>query len=263
MICWFAARLGDLDLRAVPDTALLTGLAAHSRLQLRPVDDGVGATAETDVVAVLEGTSGTVFAHSPHPIADPTGVTSGFADATGAYLPLLCTLNAARVMARTSDLLGTDLDEFDALAAAGDPDCSGLTLLPYLDGERTPNLPDATASLGGMTLASTTRENLARSAIEGMLCGLADGLDATGRLVPEEEGEFVVDAALAVVQVGVADTARLDRDHRRRGHAVPGGSPVLGNDGDLAVRDVRHARRRDGPCPRRRHAIRRRSRRDL
>ncbi|MBX3092272.1 MAG: xylulose kinase, partial [Cryobacterium sp.] len=51
-------------------------------------------------------------------------------------------------------------------------------LTPYFEGERTPNLPDATASVTGMTLASTTRENLARAAIEGMLCGLADGLDA-------------------------------------------------------------------------------------
>lgn len=143
-------------------------------------------------VVVSVGTSGTVFAHSPHPIADPTGVTSGFADATGAYLPLLCTLNAARVMARTSDLLGTDLDEFDALAAAGAPDCAGLTLLPYLDGERTPNLPDAAGRWHGVTGASLTRENMARSSVLSVANSLADCLEVLRTLdVPIERALLI------------------------------------------------------------------------
>ena len=75
-------------------------------------------------------------------------------------------------------LLGVDHDELGRLALDAEPGAGGLVLQPYFEGERTPNLPDATATLFGMTLASTTREGLARAAIEGMLCGLADGLDA-------------------------------------------------------------------------------------
>src|SRR5690606_3110245 len=76
-----------------------------------------------------------------------------------------------------AELLGVDHDELGRLSLAAEPGASGLVLVPYFEGERTPNLPHATASMHGMTLASTTRENLARAAIEGMLCGLADGLD--------------------------------------------------------------------------------------
>ena len=75
-------------------------------------------------------------------------------------------------------LLGVTHDELGALALQAEPGSGGLVLQPYFEGERTPNLPDATATLFGMTLASTTRPDLARSAIEGLLCGLADGLDA-------------------------------------------------------------------------------------
>ena len=73
------------------------------------------------------------------------------------------------------------LNGLDALALAASPGAGGLVLLPYLDGERTPNLPDATGPLRGLTRASMTPENLARAAVEGMLCGLADAVDALVR----------------------------------------------------------------------------------
>jgi xylulokinase len=141
---------------------------------------GLGAR-EGDVVVSI-GTSGTVFAVTDQPVADETGAVAGFADASGAFLPLVATLNAARVLDRTAALLGVDHAGLGELALAAEPGSGGLVLQPYFEGERTPNLPDATATLFGMTLASTTRENLARAAIEGMLCGLADGLDAVRRL---------------------------------------------------------------------------------
>ena len=100
-------------------------------------------------------------------------MTVGFADATGRFLPRLCTIIAARVMATTADLLGVDLVEFTLLAQSGPSDAGGLTFLPYLDGERTPNLPAATGRLDGMTRVSMTRENLARSAV----LPVADSLD--------------------------------------------------------------------------------------
>src|SRR5690606_38679082 len=133
---------------------------------------GLGA-AQGDVVVSI-GTSGTVFAVTDRPVRDDTGTVAGFADAAGGFLPLVATLNAARTLTAIAGLLGTDHDEFGRLALAAKPGADGLVLTPYFEGERTPNLPEATASLTGMTLASTTRENLARAAIEGMLCGLAD-----------------------------------------------------------------------------------------
>src|SRR5690606_1585268 len=129
-------------------------------------------------VAVSLGTSGTVFGVSEKPTADGTGVVAGFADATGRFLPLACTLNAARVLTSTAAMLGTDLEGLDALALSAEPGAGGLTLLPYLDGERTPNLPDASGSLVGLRRSNMTPANVARAAVEGMLCGLAAGLDA-------------------------------------------------------------------------------------
>lgn len=137
---------------------------------------GVGAGVGDVVVSI--GTSGTVFAVSETAVADPSGTVAGFASADGHHLPLVCTLNAARVLDVTAALLGVDHDELSRLALSAEPGAGGLALVPYFEGERTPNLPDATASLSGMTLASTTRENLARAAVEGLLGGLGAGLDA-------------------------------------------------------------------------------------
>ena len=143
---------------------------------------GLGLDARSGDVVVSIGTSGTVFAVTDAPTVDPSGAVAGFADAGGAFLPLVATLNAARILDAIGRLLAVDHAELGRLALAAEPGADGLVLQPYFEGERTPNLPDATATLFGMTLASTTRENLARAAIEGMLCALADGLEAVERL---------------------------------------------------------------------------------
>ena len=137
---------------------------------------GLGAGPGDVVVSI--GTSGTVFAVTETVSADVSGTVAGFADASGAFLPLIATLNAARVLDSVAGLLGVDHTELGRLALEAEPGADGTVLQPYFEGERTPNLPDATATLFGLTLASTTRANLARAALEGMLCGLADGLDA-------------------------------------------------------------------------------------
>jgi xylulokinase len=103
---------------------------------------------------------------------------AGFADATGRFLPLVCTLNAARVLTATAAMLGIELSELDSLALAAQPGAGGLSMVPYLDGERTPNLPDATGSLLGMRRDNMTPANVARAAVEGMLGGLGAGIDA-------------------------------------------------------------------------------------
>ncbi|MFF1383058.1 xylulokinase [Arthrobacter sp. NPDC058288] len=138
----------------------------------------LGVDARPGDVVVSLGTSGTVFAVSEAPAADATGLVAGFADATGNFLPLACTLNATRIFDSTAALLGVTLAGLTELALAAPAGSGGLTLVPYFEGERTPNLPHATGSLHGATLASYTRANLARAAVEGVVCSLADGLAA-------------------------------------------------------------------------------------
>ena len=137
---------------------------------------GVGARPGDVVVSV--GTSGVVCAVAEVPAADDSGEVAGFADATGRFLPLVCTLNAARVLDATARTLGVSLEALSDLALSAPSGAGGLALVPYLEGERTPNRPDATGALHGLQLGTMTPQHLARAAVEGLLCGLADGLDA-------------------------------------------------------------------------------------
>jgi xylulokinase len=137
---------------------------------------GVGAATGDVIVSI--GTSGVVCAVSATPTSDASGLVAGFADATGQFLPLCATLNAARVLDATARLLGVTLDELSRLALSAPSGADSLVVVPYLDGERTPNRPDATGAVHGLRQSNTTPANLARAAVEGLLCGLADGLDA-------------------------------------------------------------------------------------
>jgi xylulokinase len=128
-------------------------------------------------VAVSIGTSGTAYAATARESADPSGLVCGFADATGRYLPLACTINAARVLDVTAGMLGVSPAGLADLALAAPAGAEGVTLLPYLDGERTPNRPSANGVLRGLTTANMTRENMARAAVEAVLCSLADAID--------------------------------------------------------------------------------------
>lgn len=138
----------------------------------------LGVNAKVGDVVVSVGTSGTVFAVSSNPTADTSGLVAGFADATGHFLPLACTLNASRVLEATARVLSVGLYELSRLALSVPAGAGGLSLIPYFEGERTPNLPDATGTLHGMTLDNFTPGNLARAAVEGVACSLADGLKA-------------------------------------------------------------------------------------
>ena len=143
---------------------------------------GVGLRSGDAVISI--GTSGTAYSVCDSPTADPSGAVAGFADATGRYLPLVCTSNAAKVLDAVARLLGVDHDEFDSLALAAYPtDDHGPTLLPYFDGERTPNRPDAAGVLAGIR-SDISREQFARSAIDGVACGLLDAFDALDTLAP-------------------------------------------------------------------------------
>lgn len=137
---------------------------------------GLGAVVSDVVVSI--GTSGVACAVSEVPARDPSGAVAGFADATGRYLPLVATLNAARVLDAACRLLGVDHDELSRLALSAPAGAGGLVLVPYLEGERTPVKPDSTAAIHGLTLQTADPAHLARAAVEGLLCSLADCLDA-------------------------------------------------------------------------------------
>jgi xylulokinase len=137
---------------------------------------GVGARAGDVIVSI--GTSGTVFAVAEVPAADPTGNVAGFADCTGRFLPLVCTLNAARILDAMGRILGVDHAHLAELALNAPAGCDGLVLIPYFEGERTPNKPDATGAMHGMNLKNSTPAHMARAAFEGVLSGLGAGIDA-------------------------------------------------------------------------------------
>jgi xylulokinase len=166
-----------LELPRVADPREIVGERADGAVLAPGTEDNMGAAlglgAHPGDVVVSIGTSGTVFAVSETLTADATGTIAGFADATGRFLPLVCTLNAARVLAAGARMLDVDLDVFSNLALSAPSGAGGLVLLPYLDGERTPNLPEVAGTLHGMRRDNLTPACLARAVIEG---------DETGRL---------------------------------------------------------------------------------
>ena len=142
----------------------------------------LGIQAQPGDVVVSLGTSGTAFAVSDTPTHDASGAVAGFADATGRYLPLVCTLNAARILDAATGILGKTHDEVGSLALSAKPGANGLSLLPYFEGERTPNRPTATGVFSGMNLNNSNPADIARAMVEGMLCGLVDAVDALEKL---------------------------------------------------------------------------------
>ncbi|MGC1479597.1 MAG: xylulokinase [Chthoniobacterales bacterium] len=128
------------------------------------------------VVTASLGTSGTLYASTAEPVIDTKGEIAAFCDSTDRWLPLLCTMNVTLVTELARELWGWDHGQFDAEVAATSPGADGLLLLPYLTGERTPSLPNATGTLHGLTSRNFTPGHLARAAMEGVTLGLGYGL---------------------------------------------------------------------------------------
>lgn len=147
-----------------------------------------------DAVVSL-GTGGSVFAVHHEALKDPTGTVTSYADATGAHMPLVQVRNAVRALRGTADLLGTDLPGLSDLALRSTPGSYGLVLLPYLEGERTPDLPHTAGTLAGLRRESMKPEHLARASFEGMLCALADALDVLRGKGAEVRRVFLLGAA--------------------------------------------------------------------
>ena len=172
----------------------------------------LGLQAQPGDVVVSLGTSGTAFAVSQTPTHDPSGSVAGFADATGRYLPLVCTLNAARILDAASQMLGKNHDEIAQLAISAQPGAHGLTLLPYFEGERTPNRPNATGVLSGMNINNSNPADIARAMIEGMLAGLADAVDSLITLGVKVERILLIGGAAKNPAVPVIASALFGRE---------------------------------------------------
>ena len=145
----------------------------------------LGLSMQVGDVSISLGTSGVAAAISPVPAYDMSASVTGFADATGHWLPLACTINASRILDAGRAALGVDYDGLADLADQSEPGAGGITLIPYFDGERTPNRPDARASINGLSLENTNRQNLARAFIEGLLCSQRDCLELLKHLGTE------------------------------------------------------------------------------
>jgi xylulokinase len=137
-----------------------------------------GLSMEDGDVSISLGTSGVAAAITSSPVHDYTGAINGFADCQGGFIPLACTINGSRILDAGCNALGLGYDELASLGLSAEAGADGISLIPYFDGERTPNRPAATARLMGMTLANTTRANIARAFIEGLLCSQRDCLEA-------------------------------------------------------------------------------------
>ncbi len=172
---------------------------------------GFGLGAKSGDLIISLGTSGTAFFVSDTPSKDPSGEVAGFADLTGRYLPLVCTLNAARVLDALSKLLGKSHDEIGKLALAAKPGCDGLTMLGYFEGERTPNRPDAKGLLAGITNSNLTAENIARAGIEAIICGLVDSITTLQSSGAQIERVMIVGGAAKNPGVGPIASAILGR----------------------------------------------------
>jgi xylulokinase len=196
---WQPDLLGlvELDIDVCPEVLAPAGVAGTWRGAIVGAGTGDNMAAALGLglrpgdVSVSIGTSGVVAAVSDRPTADPTGAVAGFADAAGGFLPLACTLNAAKVTDAMARLLDVSHGELTDLALAAPAGAGGVVLVPYLDGERTPNRPDATGSIVGLR-SDVSREQLARAAFEGVVCGLLDALDAVGAAGVHTDGRLLL-----------------------------------------------------------------------
>ena len=164
-----------------PDVARLLGLNPGAMVSSGGGDNMMGAIGtgniEPGIITMSLGSSGTVYAFDPQPQVSPDAAVASFCSSSGGWLPLICTLNLTNVTGAVRQLFGLELDAFNQLAGQAPIGAEGVSLLPFLNGERVPALPDARGSIQGLTLTNMTRANLCRAAMEGTTFGLRYGLD--------------------------------------------------------------------------------------
>ncbi len=164
----------------LPAVAAELGLPVTALVSSGGGDNMMGAIGTANVregvVTLSLGTSSTVYSYQAQPASDPTGNVAPFCSSSGGWLPLVCTMNATNVVTQTLELLSRTVKDIEAALAATEPGAGGLVLLPFLNGERTPDLPTARGSLVGLSASNWSPENLIRAAVEGVTFGVLNGL---------------------------------------------------------------------------------------
>ncbi|WP_417790996.1 xylulokinase [Stutzerimonas xanthomarina] len=167
--------------RIRPELAATLGLNPHALVASGGGDNMMGAIGTGNIspgaITMSLGTSGTLYAFADQARISPQPSVATFCSSSGGWLPLICTMNLTNANGAIRDLLQLDLDQFNALVAQSPIGAEGVTMLPFLNGERVPALPQATASLHGLTADNLTRANLCRAVVEGVTFGLRYGLD--------------------------------------------------------------------------------------
>lgn len=170
-------RAGLISIEAAERTGLPAGIPVSSG----GGDNMMGAvgtgTVSDGVITMSMGTSGTLYGYSEKPIVDPEGILAAFCSSTGGWLPLLCTMNCTVATEMTRDLFNMNVKEIDAAGAKAPAGAEGVTMLPFFNGERVPNLPRGKASIMGLNATNYTRENIARASLESAIYGMKIGLD--------------------------------------------------------------------------------------
>jgi xylulokinase len=144
-------------------------------------DNMLGAIGTANIspgrLTISLGTSGTIYTFVETPVVDPRGEISAFCDSTDHWLALACTMNVANAVERVRDLFGWEMQALERNVARSEPGANGLTFLPYFYGERLPNLPNGSAVIHGLNSSNTNRHDIARALIEGIVIGLAQGMN--------------------------------------------------------------------------------------
>lgn len=207
---WWSPDSGDVDegllalaggqLEWLPEILGPNVTAGHAHTMVRGAlvgpgtGDNMGAALALGLtpgdLAISFGTSGTVFTSSKDPTFDARGEVAGFADAAGRYLPLVCTLNATKVSEWAIGIAGGKVRDLDRIGALAPPGSNGVVLIPYLDGERTPLLPESTGTLSGLR-TTTTIADIVRASVEGVVSGLLGGVEALERCGVDTRGRML------------------------------------------------------------------------
>ena len=168
-----------------PEVARLLDLNPGAVVSSGGGDNMLGAIGtgniEPGIITMSLGSSGTLYAFEPQPHVSPDPAVASFCSSSGGWLPLICTLNLTNVTGAVRELFGLSLESFNQLASQAPIGAEGVSLLPFLNGERVPPLPAATGSFQGLTLGNLTQANLCRATLEGTTFGLRYGLDLLRR----------------------------------------------------------------------------------
>jgi len=210
--------------KVLPEVAKELGISPECIVAPGGGDNMMGAigtgNVREGVVTLSLGTSSTVYSFRDQPLAEVNSSVAPFCSSSGGWLPLVCTMNATNVVTQTLQLLGLTVNDIDSLLESTEPGAGGLVFLPFLNGERTPDLPNARGGLYNISSVNYTSANLVRSAVEGVTFGVLNGLELIlegkpaskilvigGGARSKQWRQLLADATGATIQVPLEDEA--------------------------------------------------------